>query len=45
MTHIQGKWVCDDCMDIYYKIHAMIAGIDFSCGGNKYYADGRNLCN
>lgn len=42
-THVQGKWVCDDCMDIYYTIHAMIAGVDFSCGGKEYYADGRNL--
>lgn len=42
-TYIQGKRICDKCMDIYHTIHAMIAGIDFSCGGKEYYADGRNI--
>ena len=40
---IKGKQICDDCMDIYHKIYALNHDIDFSCGGNKYYADGRNL--
>ena len=43
LTLIKGKHICDECMDIYYKIYALMQDEDFSCGGEDYYADGRNL--
>lgn len=43
MTGLKGKEICDNCMDIYRKIYALEHNIDFSCGSNMYYADGRNL--
>lgn len=43
LTHLRGKPVCNYCMDKYHKIQALETGIDFSCGGNQYYCDGRNL--
>jgi hypothetical protein len=42
-TWIKGKGICDNCMDIYHKIYALKYDLDFSCDGNSYYADGRNL--
>lgn len=43
LTFIKGKNICNECMDIYNKIHALENNIDFSCGGTMYFADGRNL--
>lgn len=43
MTFIKGKHICNKCMDTYRKIHALHGDMDFSCGGQKYYSDGRNL--
>lgn len=43
MTHWNGIDICDDCMDTYNKINAIMTDTTFSCGGNNYFADGRNL--
>lgn len=43
MECIRGHDICDNCMDIYRKIDALINQYDFVCGGKDYYADGRNL--
>lgn len=43
ITYMQGNWICDDCMETYYKIRAMASGINYSYMGKKYYSDGRNL--
>jgi hypothetical protein len=43
MTMIDGVHICDDCMDTYNKIHALMSGLTFSCAGKHYFADGRNL--
>lgn len=43
LTYMCGNHICEDCMITYRKIHAMMSGIDFSCNGVEYYADGRNL--
>lgn len=43
LTYFKGKIICDKCMDVYYKVFALQMDKDFSCGGNEYYSDGRNL--
>ena len=43
LTYMCGKHICEDCMVIYRKIHAMESGVDFICGEVEYFADGRNL--
>ena len=43
LTYIKGKNICEDCMNTYRKISALMDDWDFSCGGNHFYADGRNL--
>ena len=43
MTHTEGVDICEDCMDKYSKINALMTGINFSRAGVSYYADGRNL--
>ena len=43
LTYIKGKNICENCMNTYRKISALMDGWDFSCGGNHFYADGRNL--
>lgn len=43
LTVINNKCICNNCMDIYYKIYALDRNENFSCDGKEYYADGRNL--
>jgi hypothetical protein len=38
-----GVNICDDCMDTYNKIHALMSGMTFNWMGKDYFADGRNL--
>ena len=42
-TMIEGKRICNECMDIYDKIFALYHDVDFSCGDQYYYTDGHNL--
>lgn len=39
-----GKYqICDNCIHNHNKIKSLEIELDFSSGGNNYYADGRNL--
>ena len=41
MTSISGRDICEDCMDKYMYIDAIMTGRDVSRGGVRYFGDGR----
>ena len=41
ITQIKGRNICEDCMDKYMYIDAIMTGRDASRGGVRYFGDGR----
>jgi hypothetical protein len=43
LTSIKNKDICDNCMEIYQKIHSLFSGEDCIYNSKEYYGDGRNI--
>ena len=41
ITYIKGRDICEDCMDKYMYIDAIMTGRNVSRGGTQYFGDGR----
>ena len=41
ITSIQGRHICEDCMDKYMYIDSVLMGVDIYRNRIKYFGDGR----